>query len=157
MRTLFLTGILFLFLSSCKKKEICSANTSDEVWLVIKDTNGTNLLDSLYTSTPSIIGGVGFHPERVIANNGTEDLTAWKIDLDGVPSGGTYQLSSEPIPGDVVQSGNNGENFYFEIEFKIEPKKIEGCRKKYTKGRLVWMRVNESVFYGSGVHTYLEN
>jgi hypothetical protein len=151
-------GLFFAFafcVISCGKKKLCADHISDEVWLVIEDTVGTNLLDSKYLKTPSAGWQLDF--ERVVVNNETVNQMAWKVDFDKAHSNTVYQLHSFGEPGEVYIEDPIGADFEFIIEFDVVAKNLEGCRKKYSKGKLNWMKFEDTTFYGPGIHTYIEN
>ena len=143
-KLLFLSIVVTAFISCAKKKE-CLSQESDEVWLILEDSSGVNLLNTLYQDRPSIAkqGPTASlsHFERVIANNGNENQMAWKIDLNNITSNAEYLIFTE------------SDTFLFELNWS--PEDPECDYKDYNGRKLNWLNFEDTTFYSPGVLTYI--
>jgi len=139
-------SILILAFISCAKKKDCLSQESDEVWLVIKNSSGENLLNTIHQEVPYTVnigssGSLG-HFERVLVNNGTNDEMFWKINLDEITSNVQYRVYTE------------SDTFLLESQWTLENADCD--YEDYTGRKLEWLSFEDTTYFTPGKITYVQ-
>jgi hypothetical protein len=135
--------IALIFLISCKPE--CLPPSSEELWIVIEDSLGNNIIEQEYPDlTLELADNEGSHNvNSEIVSNGSENQRAWYFNIDKMISGYPYLLVYDNVRTDTIavnwvmqDSDCGGETFYYRSILDI--------------------RYNDSHFLSEGKHVIIE-
>ncbi|MFT5779498.1 MAG: hypothetical protein ACI837_002457 [Crocinitomicaceae bacterium] len=121
-KSILITLSIILYALSACKKPVCNPPGSDELWIVIEDSLGNNIIEQDY---PNLILELSDNLSSHTVNStsvstGTITQKAWKFNVDEMISGYPYIIAYDSLNIDTLtvdwflnSSECNGSTFYF--------------------------------------------
>lgn len=143
----FYSLILCIAMFSCRKNDSCLPPSSDELYIVLKDSLGSNLIEKYgYTNDHPLLnctggmatGGTSHHIQAVQINYNGKTEWAWQFSIDNMENGCNYIFG----PDSLVD----------EIEVYWKQDSMECGNKTYYFRAVEQVIYNDSLFAAGGIH-----